>query len=141
MRRKVNSAAKLPLKQAINPKSQTANGITPKELVGWPGYRNQYGHSGYDPVEAFAELGHMIGLFFHHLFYFTLRTTNLMLLFFMAGIGVLSFIPLIISVMTEDKNSTSFLITFGISLLVAAMGGLLIVNLLINLSTMRSTKR
>lgn len=141
MRRSIRPRSRLPLIGTINTAHQSTDGVTPIELVGWPGFRTQSGHSGNDPVESIAEIGHMFGLLLHHLFAFTLVSSNILLLCFMAGVGLLSFLPLIITVTTVDLNSAGFVLSLGLSLVLATFGCLLIINLFVNLSSMSSRKK
>jgi tetratricopeptide (TPR) repeat protein len=63
-------------------------------LIGWPGYRNRPGRSGYDPLERNAEHGHMQGLMIRYLFNGKLRTRNPIYLSVMACLGLLYCTPL-----------------------------------------------
>ena len=58
-------------------------------LIGWPGYRNRPGRSGYDPLERDFEYAHMQGVIFRRLVTRKFRTRNPIFLILMAYIGVL----------------------------------------------------
>ena len=141
MRHFLKPRSRLPYKDPIKATHHSSDGVTPIELVGWPGFRTQSGHSGDDPVKSIAEIGHVFGQLFHHLFAFTLRTSNILFLSFMAGIGVLSFLPIIITATTVDPTSINFVISIGLSLILAAFGSLLIVNLFVNLGSMKTRNK
>jgi tetratricopeptide (TPR) repeat protein len=61
-------------------------------LIGWAGYRNRPGRSGYDPLETDFEHAHMQGVIFRRLITRTFRTRNSVYLLFMACMGVLYFL-------------------------------------------------
>lgn len=61
-------------------------------LIGWPGYRNRPGRSGYDPLERDFEYAHMQGVIFRKLITRKFRTRNPVYLIFMTFMGVLYFL-------------------------------------------------
>lgn len=61
-------------------------------LMGYPGYRNRQGRSGYDPIEKNAEQGRMQGIMIRLLLTRKFRTRNPIYLALMALWGILSFL-------------------------------------------------
>jgi tetratricopeptide (TPR) repeat protein len=57
-------------------------------LVGWPGHRNRYGRSGYDPLEKDFEYAHMQGTILRLCLNGKFRTKNPLYLLFMTIVGV-----------------------------------------------------
>ena len=52
MRHALKPRNRLPYKQPVKTTTNASDGVTPIELVGWPGFRTQSGHSGDDPIES-----------------------------------------------------------------------------------------
>jgi|CXWL01.1.fsa_nt_gi tetratricopeptide (TPR) repeat protein len=57
-------------------------------LMGYPGYRNRQGRSGYDPLERNAEQGRVQGIMIHLLLTRNFRTRNPIYLVIMALVGI-----------------------------------------------------
>jgi len=64
-------------------------------LPGWPGHRHHPDRSGYDPVDTYAEYGHLQGVFYRHLFTGKLRTNNPLYLFLMGAAALYTLFPLV----------------------------------------------
>ena len=58
-------------------------------LIGWPGYRNRPGRSGYDPLERDFEYAHMQGVIFRKLITRKFRTRSPIYLVLMTCVGIL----------------------------------------------------
>lgn len=73
-------------------------------LIGWAGYRNRPGRSGYDPLERNAEQGHMQGVMIWLLITRKFRTRNPIYLFVMTCVGIIYCLPLIGMILLYQEN-------------------------------------
>lgn len=73
-------------------------------LMGYPGYRNRQGRSGYDPLERNAEQARMQGIMIHLLLNRKFRTRNPIFLVLMACAGILYFLTGVLPFLLGNVN-------------------------------------
>ncbi|MBL8079204.1 MAG: tetratricopeptide repeat protein [Anaerolineales bacterium] len=73
-------------------------------LMGYPGYRNRQGRSGYDPLERNAEQARMQGIMIHLLLNRKFRTRNPIYLVLMACAGILYFLTGVLPLLLGNVN-------------------------------------
>ena len=103
-------------------------------LQGWPGHRHRPDRSGYDPIDTYAEYGHLQGVFCRHLFTGKLRTRNPVYLFLMGACGVYALFPLVFILGNCGPTNIGCLIVFlAIFSPNLSLGFALLINLYINI--------
>lgn len=73
-------------------------------LMGYPGYRNRQGRSGYDPLERNAEQARMQGIMIYLLLNCKFRTRNPIFLVLMACAGILYFLTGVLPFLLGNVN-------------------------------------
>ena len=101
-------------------------------LPGWPGYRTQPKRSGYDPVDIYAEYGHMQGVLIRKLIKLRLQPTNFLSKILLACASIIYLTPLIF--IFGEFYHNIYLLSFYILIFSPnlALGILLLINLLIS---------
>jgi hypothetical protein len=99
------------------------------ELPGWPGYRTQPEHSGLDPLESTAELGHVLGVLLKGLIYHRMRTRRPGLLLLMGVAGLVLLIPLVMTVYFLPDLGDAAIVLLALASLPAVLGILFWSNL------------
>ncbi len=97
-------------------------------LLGWPGYRTQWGKTGLDLIDSQCELAHMLGLSTRWLLSGKFRTRNPFFLFLMVMLGLVGITPLLFvgasGVLSGDWSGVpmvgfyGFHVAFGIAILI-----------------------
>ena len=103
------------------------------ELPGWPGYRTQPEHSGLDPIEFTAELGHVLGILLKGLIYHRMRTRRPGLLLLMGLAGLVLLIPLAMTVYFLPDVGDAAIVLLALASLPALLGILFWSNLVTDL--------
>lgn len=99
------------------------------ELPGWPGYRTQPEHSGLDPIESTAELGHVLGILLKGLIYHRMRTRRPGLLLLMGLAGLVLMIPLAMTIYLLPELGDTAIVLLALASLPALLGILFWSNL------------
>lgn len=99
-------------------------------LMGYPGYRNRQGRSGYDPLERNAEQARMQGIMIRLLFTRKFRTRNPIYLIGMAFVGVLYFLS---GIVPFTLGNSEGIFTGIIYSPYSAIGAALLVNVYLSL--------
>lgn len=100
-------------------------------LMGYPGYRNRQGRSGYDPLERNAEQARMQGIMIHLLLNRKFRTRNPIYLILMACAGILYFL---VGVLPFSLGNMNGIIAGIIYSPYSIVGTMLLVNVYLSLS-------
>ena len=109
------------------------------ELPGWPGYRTQAEHSGLDPIESTAELGHVLGMLLKGLIYHRTRRPDLLLLMGLAGLVLL--VPLGMTIFFLPDLGDAAIVLLALASLSALLGILFWSNLVTDLVEMIQKNR
>jgi len=104
-----------------------------QELLGWPGYRTQPGHSGLDPLESTNELGHVLGICLRDILLFRVRTQNPLAWLGMFVIGLLFLAPLATTILYNASLGEAALPMLVVTFFPAFLGILLWSNLAYNM--------
>jgi Tfp pilus assembly protein PilF len=104
-------------------------------LMGYPGYRNRQGRSGYDPVERNAEQARMQGIMIHLLLNRKFRTRNPLYLILMVCAGILYFLIGVLPFFLGNMNGIIAGIIYSPYLIVGIM---LLVNVYLSLRLVNS---
>ncbi len=99
-------------------------------LMGYPGYRNRQGRSGYDPLERNAEQGRMQGIMIRLLLTRKFRTRNPVYLVTMAFVGIFYFLNGALPFAIGNPNGIFIGIIYSPYL---AIGAALLVNVYLSL--------
>jgi hypothetical protein len=111
-----------------------------QELLGWPGYRTQPGHSGLDPIESTSELGHVLGICLRDLLLFRARTRNPLAWLGMFVVGLLFLAPLAAAILYLPGLGEAAFPLLMVSFFPAFLGILIWTNLALNLGDWTSRK-
>ena len=104
-------------------------------LMGYPGYRNRQGRSGYDPLERNAEQARMQGIMIHLLLNRKFRTRNPIYLVLMACAGILYFLTGVLPFLLGNVNGIIAGIIYSTYSIVGIM---LLVNVYLSLRLVNS---
>jgi tetratricopeptide (TPR) repeat protein len=99
-------------------------------LMGYPGYRNRQGRSGYDPLERNAEQGRMQGIMLRLLLTRKFRTRNPIYLVIMAFVGIFYFLNGVLPFAIGNPNGIFIGIIYSPYLVI---GAALLVNVYLSL--------
>jgi Tetratricopeptide repeat len=108
-------------------------------LPGWPGYRTRPGRSGYDQLDSSYELSHIEGVIIRKLLSGTMRTRNPILILYMAFIGFICCLPLLM-VWELLRGDFVYLFPVIIQTPVLIVGIMLLVNVFLSLVLDDSTE-
>ncbi len=108
-------------------------------LPGWPGYRTRPGRSGYDQLDSSYELSHIEGVIIRKLLSGTMRTRSPILILYMAFIGLIFCIPLLM-VWELLRGDFIYLFPVIIQTPVLIVGIMLLVNVFLSLVLDDSTE-
>jgi hypothetical protein len=111
------------------------------ELPGWPGYRTQAEHSGLDPIESTAELGHVLGILLRGLIYHRMRTRQPGLLLLMGLAGLVLLIPLGMTIYFLPDLGEAAIVLLALASLPALLGILFWSNLVTDIVEIIQKKR
>lgn len=103
------------------------------QLPGWPGFRTKPGRSGYDPVDIYAEYGHMAGVLLLDVIKLRLPTKNFLTKILLVCASLIYLSPLIF-IIGEFCNYLFLLIIYILLFSpYLSLGVLLLINLLLSL--------